>query len=45
MSGGGGTFVKREGTTQLDFALARAHSFEFSSMCSRFYKAVYAGNY
>ncbi len=48
--GGGGrgvTFVKREGTTadKLDFALARAHSFEFSSMCSRFYKAVYAGNY
>ncbi len=44
---GGGTFVKREGTTadKLDFALARAHSFEFSSMCSRFYKAVYAGNY
>ena len=48
--GGGGsrTFVKREGTTadkKLDFSLARAHSFEFSSMCSRFYKAVYAGNY
>ena len=30
---GGGTFVKREGTTadKLDFELARAHSFEFSS--------------
>ncbi len=44
MSGGGGTFVKREETTadKLDFALARAHSFEFSS---RFYKVVYAGNY
>ncbi len=30
---GGGTFVKREGTTadKLDVELARAHSFEFSS--------------
>ena len=34
LGGGGGSFVKREGTTadKLDFALARAHSFEFSSM-------------
>ncbi len=40
---GGGTFVKCEGTTadKLDFALAHAHSFEFSS---RFYKAVLQEN-
>ncbi len=40
MSGGEGTFVKREGTTadKLDFSLARAHVFEFSSMCQDFTK-------